>query len=236
MKNKGAINTVVFFFGLAIILSGFYIFIPEDKRSDIFYLDLVVVCFVYFLNYSNFPGLFFSVSNFNKQISVLGMRLYFATFYSVIAIAIILIGYFLKFEFKSQLFLQLIALFFLSIILVLAKRSNQHVQNFATEEANIRKGKADLLGALSKLELQLSRESVKWSNAQPILVKLKENARYVAPTTNSDAISIEQEILNEIQKCSSNASSNINSSEEEIIKSLNTCSTLLAQRKQIYSN
>ena len=39
--------TIVLLAGIAVIFAGFFLLVPEEKRNEIFWLDLIVTCFVF---------------------------------------------------------------------------------------------------------------------------------------------------------------------------------------------
>ena len=137
-KNFG---TIVLLAGIAVIFAGFFLFVTEEKRNSVFWLDLVVACVVFSITSVTEFGLIAVNSNLNKQIGGLGIRLSYIRLYSLLAIAIIVTGYFAKVLFNYQLFFQLAAAFILLLGYFFSHLSSSHTDSVQTEQDTERKGK-----------------------------------------------------------------------------------------------
>ncbi len=236
MKQKSpALGYVLFLFGIALIFTGFFIIIPEEKRGDVFWLDLIVVCFIYFLNFTNLLGLLGLYFDFNKQIAGLGMRLAYLRLYNIYAIAVIGICWYNQVDFKYQLYLQLIGIFFLGILFFLTRLSTSHASSVQEEQDQSRRRKEDILMSIHHLELLFSKDSTKWSSEKQKVSDLKENVRYLSPSDNQIALSLDDEISSEIRKAYDYAVTK-NEGGTEFLTFLSRCEDLIKQRKNIYSN
>lgn len=236
MKQKSpALGYILFLFGIALIFTGFFIIFPEEKRNNIFWLNLIVICLIYFLNFANLFGLLGIYFDFNKQIAGLGMRLAYLRLYNLFAIGVITICWYKQVDFKYQLYLQLIGLFFLGVLFFLSRLSTSHAASVQEEQNQSRRGKEDILKSIHQLELLFSKDSAKWSSEKQKVELLKENVRYLSPTDNHSAVSLDNEIILEIKKAYDYASTK-NEGGTEFISFLSRCEDLLKQRKNIYSN
>ena len=69
MKQRNQLfGYIVLIAGLALIFAGFFIFVPQEKRNDVFWLDLSVACLVFIVTTFTELGLFGINFDFEKQI------------------------------------------------------------------------------------------------------------------------------------------------------------------------
>ena len=88
MKQRNqTFGYVVLLAGLALIFAGFFLFVPQEKRNDVFWLDLIVACLVFIVASLTELGLFGINFDFEKQVGGLGIRLVYIRLYSMFAIA-----------------------------------------------------------------------------------------------------------------------------------------------------
>ena len=236
MKQRNqTFGYVILFTGIALIFTGFFLFVPTEKRNDVFWLDLSTVCLVFLVNYVTEFGLFGFYFDFNKQVGGLGIRLAYIRLYSFLAIAIILIGYFAQINFRYQLFFQLLAAFILLLGYFFSQLSSRKaISVHAEQDINI-KGKDEILRALNQFEILLTEDSSKWAGEKQKINFLKEDARYLSPSNNQSATDLDSEIANTIQQAYIIARDK-NEGGIEIFSLLNKCEELLKLRKSTYSN
>jgi hypothetical protein len=225
---------IVLIVGLALIFTGFFLLVPQDKRTDVFWLNLATVCIVFLVLSLTELGLFGINFDFEKQIGGLGIRLLFIRIYSFFAIILIIVGYFAEVHFRYQLFFQLLATFLILIGYFFSHLSSNSVVAVKDEQDLWRKGKDEILNALNQFEILFTIDSTKWLGEKQKINILKENVRYLSPTNNQAAADIDSEIINTIQKAYTTASNN-NGSGEEVFILLSKCEALLKLRKNTYS-
>jgi len=226
--------TIVLLAGIAVIFAGFFLLVPEEKRNEIFWLDLIVTCFVFTISCVIELGLIAN-SAFDKQVGGLGIRLFYIRLYSLLAIAIIVIGYFAKAIFNYQLFFQLAAAFILLLGYFFSHLSSSHTSSVQAEQDIQRKGKDEIIKAISQFEMLISKDSNKFGAEKQKIETIKETVRYLSPTNNSSANELDAEIISSIQQAYSVAKNNDNG-RTEVFSLLNKCEELLKLRKNTYSN
>jgi hypothetical protein len=231
-KNFG---TIVLLAGIAVIFAGFFLFVTEEKRNSVFWLDLVVACVVFSITSVTEFGLIAVNSNFNKQIGGLGIRLSYIRLYSLLAIAIIVTGYFAKVLFNYQLFFQLAAAFILLLGYFFSHLSSSHTDSVQAEQDTERKGKEGIIKAINQFEMFISKDSNKFDAEKQKIDTIKETLRYLSPTNNSSASELDAEITSTIQQACSVAKNSADG-RTEIFLLLNRCEELLKLRKNTYSN
>lgn len=235
MKQRSqTFGYIVLIAGLALIFTGFFLFVPQEKRNDVFWLELATVCLVFLVSSLTELGLFGINFDFEKQVGGLGIRLVYIRFYSIIAIAIITIGYIAEVQFRYQLFFQLLAAFILLIGYFFSYLSSGKAVSVQAEQDLERKGKDEILRALNQFEILFTGDSTKWAGEKQKIDFLKEDVRYLSPTNNQSAADIDSEIASTIQKAYAIAR-NKNEGGVEVFSLLNKCEELLKLRKNTYS-
>jgi hypothetical protein len=236
MKIKSqAFGLTVLIAGLALIFTGFFLFVPEDKRNDVFWLNLTVVCLVFLVESLTELGLFGINFDFKKQIAGLGIRLFYIRFYSIAAISIIIIGYSYEIGFRYQIFFQLLAPFILLIGYFFSHLSSSTAMTVQAEQEMQRKGKDEILRVLTQFEILFTSNSTKWEGEKRKIFYLKEDARYLSPTNNKSAADLDSEITSTIQQAYAIANSK-NEGGIEVFSLLNKCEELLKLRKTLTQN
>lgn len=235
MKQRNqTFGYVVLLAGLALIFTGFFLFFPEEKRNDVFWLDLLTVCLVFIVSSLTELGLFGINFDFEKQVGGLGIRLAYIRFYSFLAITIIIIGYFADVHFRYQLFFQLLAAFILLVGYFFSHFSSGKAASVQAEQDMERKGKDEILRALNQFDILFTGDSTKWSREKQKINFLKEDVRYLSPTNSHTAADIDSEILSTIQQAYVKAREK-NEGGTDVISLLNKCEELLKLRKNTYS-
>lgn len=235
MKQRSqTFGYIVLIAGLALIFTGFFLFVPQEKRNDVFWLDLATVCLVFLVSSLTELGLFGINFDFEKQIGGLGIRLVYIRLYSLFAIAIIAIGYFADVHFRYQLFFQLLAAFILLIGYFFSHLSSGKAVSVQAEQDIESKGKDEILRALNQFEILFTGDSTKWAGEKQKINFLKEDVRYLSPSNNQSAADIDSEIASTIQQAYAIAR-NKNEGGVEVFSLLNKCEELLKLRKNTYS-
>ena len=235
MKQRSqTFGYIVLIAGLALIFTGFFLFVPQEKRNDVFWLDLATVYLVFMVSSLTELGLFGINIDFEKQVSGLGIRLVYIRFYSFFAIVIIAIGYFVDVHFRYQLFFQLLAAFVLLIGYFFSHLSSGKAVSVQAEQDMERKGKDEILRALNQFEILFTGDSTKWTGEKQKINFLKEDVRYLSPSNNQSAADIDSEIASTIQQAYAIAR-NKNEGGIEVFSLLNKCEELLKLRKNTYS-
>lgn len=236
MKQRSqSLAYIILLFGFALIFAGFFILIPQEKRHEIFWLDISVACLIYFVNFVNIFGLIGVYFDFNKQIAGLGIRIVYIRLYTIFAIAVAVICHFNHVDFKYQLYLQLVGIFFLAITFFITQLATGKAISVAEEQAGERKSKDEILNAINQFEILFSGDSAKWTAEKKRIDFLKEEVRYLSPTNNQNATQTDYEIANAISQAFAVAK-NKNESDAEIFSLLNKCEELIKLRKRTYSN
>ncbi len=236
MKQKSkSFGYIVLLFGIALIFTGFFLLTKDENRNNIFWLNLVLACFIYFLNFVTIFGLLGIYLDFNHQIAGLGIRLISVRLYSLFSIALAVFCYTYPVDFKYQLYLQLLTLFFLAIAYFLSQISTDKAISVALEQENLSKGKQEILSLISQMEMLFTKDPTKWLDFKMRIEILKEEVRYLSPSNNSFAIELDQQMVTELNKLYELLR---DGGDDEKVANLHLlrCKELTKQRKKTYSN
>lgn len=236
MKQKSHLfGYILLIVGLVLISEGFFVFVSEEKRNEVFWLNLIAVCFIFLVTSLTELSLFGFNFDFEKGIAGLGIRLIYIRFYSVVAIGTIIVGYFAEIKFNYQLFFQLLAAFILFVGYFFSNLSSIKAISVKAEQDYQRKGKDEILRVIGQFEILITTNSTKfWAEKQKI-ENLKETVRYLSPSNNQTAIDLDSEIVATIKQAHTIAKNSENVTAQVFIL-LNRCEDLLKLRKNTNSN
>lgn len=234
MKQKSyTLAYVVLIAGLALIFSGFFLLVPEEKRNSIFWLDISTACFVFIVIAITELGFFGINFNIERQVSELGIRFVYVRLYSLLAVTVIVAGYFYGVDFRYQLFFQLLMVFVLLVGYFFSNLSSDKSTSVQMAQEIQRKGKDEILNALNQFEILLIGDSGSWASEKRKIYALKEDARYISPSNSKSAMDLDLQITSTIQQAYEMAKKN-NQENIEVFALLNKCEELLKLRKSKY--
>ena len=180
MKQRNQLfGYIVLIAGLALIFAGFFHFCSARKRNDVFWLDLSVVCLVFIVTTFTELGLFGINFDFEKQINGLEFGLHTFVCIHSFAIAIIIIGYLAEAHFRYQLFFQLAAAFLLLLGYFFSHLSSGKAVSVQAEQDMERKGKDQILNAISQFEILITTNTAKVWSRETKIDTIKETVRYL---------------------------------------------------------
>ncbi len=236
MKNRSnSLGFAIFVLGIILIFVGFYVTIPFEKWNNVIWLNAIVLSLVYLFSYVNIFGLLGIYFDFNEQIAGLGIRLIFIRLYRILAIGSIIICAYNDVEFRYQLYLQLLLVFFLLITILFTRISTENAVAVEIEQNELRKNANEILKVVKQFEILFIKDPSNWKIEKEKIAILKEHVRYITPSNNQSAIQIDAEIVKEINRAFDLAN-NKNQYGTEVISILARCIELLNLRKNIYSN
>jgi len=221
--------------GEILIISGFYILVPERARGNVFFLNMLVVSSVYLFNMFSFLDFFPAREEMDRKVAGLGIKWFFILLYSAFALFIMIIGLITTVPFKYQLVLQLAAVLVLMIGLVLSALTGAKAQRLAGQQADDRNRKQQINDILLKLALDLKKTGSGYEASLKKIEALREKNRMLTVSNLLTAQELENEIINEL----SNLSKIILFSDKDdtkIVEGLDRCQILFDQRKQFSTN
>jgi hypothetical protein len=236
MRTQASVSNVflvLYVLGISLLLFGFMFLVPQEYRGDVAWLDFVVVCVLFSVNFPFIATLRLRGANFSEKIPGLAILLWADPIYCLLALGVIYWGFISHAGFRVQLVSQLALLFGSSVVVAIGWMASTHVSEVASEEETTGASLKNLKAAISRCEMAMVRLEPTWSHEYELVRELKEDARYLSPSTEPATISHEMEmvaILQEICRLlDSNDSIRLKSDLHSLIAK---CGTLMALRRQ----
>ena len=235
MENKNTNNRtiplILFIIGEILIILAFLIIVPDFKRNNIFYLDLVVVSLVYFANANNFINLIPFNKNFESKIAGIGILWLFTYIYSIFAVVAALLPHSLNFNF--QLLIQVFLLFGFAVGMYLSKTATAYLVTVKQKEQFAKESIHSLSDIILRLELTYKSKNLIWNKEEQLVSVIKEKARFLSASNNVVAKERKANIISETGNILDSLES-LNPDRELILEKLKRCDNLLNERKQFY--
>ena len=236
MQTKSEITRlfiVLHLVGIALLVFGFFLLVPSELRTHSAWLGLVIVCFVLSINFPPFAIVRLSLGDFNAKIPALGLLELCDIFYSSLALGLVFCGVVYSLPFRIQLVGQMVLLFAIATAVSIAWWSSAHAVEVSEEECSNRSGLEDLKAAISQCESELLTKAPNRNREHQLLLRLKEDVRYLSPSRDPSALTYERQIVALVHdirlRLEDTASS---SSPSPLNEQLEQCATLMALRKQ----
>lgn len=238
MGKRRIISNVYLMLGLLgeILIFGGFLLLTPNGRSDIAWLNWVVISCVFGLNYFSSDILFPPTEEFSNRIPAIGPRIIIGILYTLSAILWIAIGFYLRWDFRIQLLGHLIMVFMVIVGYTAAHKASR----YAAQVENSEKAQ-DLILAAAKNELNIlctifAKDLVKES-PQYKLRAFSEELRFVSPANNNQARQLEIKILELIRQIKSLLPSELNnignSNEDSLNRNVESLGLIIKQRKAL---
>lgn len=232
MKTKAELSrlfVLLHLIGIGLLVLAFFLLIPAERRTHSAWLDLVVVCLVLSINFPPLAFVRLGLGAFNVKIPALGILEVCDIVYSLLALGLVWYGIVYLLPFRIQLVGQMALLFAATTVVGLAWWASVHAQEVAEEEYSTRSGLEDLKAALSRCESEFAVKAPSRNRERQLLIKLKDDARYLSPCRDASAISYERQIVALVDDIRLRLDDLTSSPLDELLEQ---CAALLALRKQ----
>ena len=232
MKTKTELSrlfVLLHLLGIGLLILAFFLLIPPGARTHSAWLDLVVVCLVLSINFPPFALVRLSLGVFDVKIPALGLLEVCDIFYSLLALGLVCYGVVYFLPFRLQLVGQLALLFAATTVVGMAWWASAHAEEVAAEEHSTRSGLDALKAALSKCESEYAVKAPNRNRERQLLLKLKDDARYLSPSLDLSAISYERQIVALVDDIRLRLEDSTPSPLDELFEQ---CAALMALRKQ----
>jgi hypothetical protein len=236
MDTKKILSWAALLGGEAIIIAAFILF-RGSLADNILILNIVITSLIY--------GLFFIDilipcidlgDKSQKKVGSLGLRWFFTWLYAVAAIAGMIVGNAVfEWPFALQIIIHCILFFFLILGFAASLHSSDKVQQAYQQETFNRNGIDEMKMAMQNLKDKMNDCPDLPENFIGRIDTLKENLRFISPTENAMAYSLEKQFVSIISDISF-AVSNFSMNEETIESNLKKVEGIYRNRKSIYSN
>ncbi len=220
--------------GLALIIFGFFLLVPTEKRNATAWLDLIVVSALFLLLFVMISPWRLRADGFDTYISKLSVLLPLSIIFTALSLGIVIVGWVQGISFNYQLFAQLLLSFGILVGASLAILASKQVEKVAGLETQTSESLQTLKVAILGCEKTMADLGPEWNQERESLRKLKENARYLSPSVEPDAISYDQQLCKEIQELSDviHMPSQPEAKRNEVRAKLEKCTSLMSFRKQ----
>ena len=236
MDIKKVTLFLLVYIGEALIIISFLYF-GRNFTIRILTLNIIVSSIIYSLFFFEF---LFPIVDFkdksHKTIGSLGLRWIFKSSYTVVSIVAMVIFNTVKpIDFNSQIIIQGILLFLLSIGLFMAMSASEKVHEVYLEEKDIHNRVENINITTNEIQSKLKQMKDIPVELSTRINTLKENLRFISPSNNNDAFELETKFLNEL-KAIQERLFDIPLNNDKIIENIQNCERFFKERKQIFSN
>ena len=190
--------------GEALLVFLFFFLIPPSVLSDnLRILDFIVVSVIYLVWIYNIarPAVRLD-SESQKDIGGLGIRWSFTFWYSILALAVVIIPLAYTWSegveplgFKAQLAIQCALLLILLIGFVSAEHGKDQVDKVYKEEKILKKEKTDIRNSLRELVFVAEDNPSTPEEVKKRLKRLSDDSRYLSPSVSADASMLDSRLL-----------------------------------------
>jgi hypothetical protein len=236
MDTKKILSWIALLGGEAIIIAAFILF-RGSTTDNILVLNIVVSSIIYGLFFIDILVPWIDLADKSqKKTGSLGLRWFFTWCYAVAAIVTMLAcNQVFDCSLASQILIHCVLIFFLILGFAASLHSSDKVQQVYQQETLNRNGVLEMKRAITNLKDKISDLPELPANFTDRVNTLEENLRFVSPTENTEAHSLEQQFVKIINDISF-ALPNYFMNEEAIKNNLKKVERIYQNRKSIYSN
>ena len=235
MNLRKVFSILLLIIGEALIIIGFLYF-GKGVNPKILSLNIVISSIIYLLFYIDmfFPFVDFSDKS-QKTVGSLGLRWFVTIFYLLVAIAVMLVFYYVKpISLNAQIIIHSILFFLLLLGLYFAISASAKVQEVYEKEEEVRDYLTEMKNVTKEVQRSLDQLNNIPSNIISKIEKLQEDIRYISPSNNQEAHSLEADYIKSIklvQDCFYDASIDY----KKLFERIMDCERIYLERKEIYS-
>ena len=236
MNSNKTFSILLMLAGEALIIICFLYF-GRNLAHELLTLNIIVSTIIYALFFLDiiFPMVDFKDKS-QKTIGSLGLRWLFTSLYTAAAIAAMIIFNTVKpIEINSQILIQILFFFLLSLGLYIAMSSSQKVHEvFAQQSQN--RYHLDEMNIITKSVLRkIDQLTTIPGDVKSRITSINDNLRFISPCDKKEALELESDFLKEmnaIKDCLFDIPLNY----EKIIENIHHCESIYMERKQIFTN
>lgn len=232
MNTKTFLTIAALLLGEVVIVLGFILLLGPWMPTSVLVLDIIVSTIIYFSFFGNvFTPLVDFKDRSQRKVGVLGVRWTTIWIYAILAIAVMVVGFFVPLSFTIQILAQLLLLFILIMGIVSSISVAEKTADVYQSE-NLRRNS---LEEVKRVMRQLSA-SANMSNApddvRQRIDALTDAVRYLSPSDSQEALAAENYIRSIASELAMSLRTDSNS--EYVLQLLSQCETSLQERKKLY--
>jgi len=228
---------LLYFVGVVLLASAFFILVPEAQRTSTAWLDLAVVIAVFSINFPLLSLGRMRRSSFNDRIPALGLLGLCDLIYSGLAIGFLICGPRAMVPFRLQLVVQLLLMFVAVAVVGTSLMATAHGGEVAEEEDAMRNGLDELKAALARCEAEIRALPPGNARILDLLHKLKEDARYLSPSREASARNCETDLVAQLKEiCQQAGATEVPLVATNLDSWIEQCVELMELRKQVHSH
>lgn len=236
MKKTQTFNAILYVLGISLICALFFVSFKDIFSEDIFWLDLAVSVGVYTLFMFNAGRLFMSSEDMNSQWGGIGIRWFFMWMYSTLAVIAMVIMYFTDLAFSVQILVQAALLLLLLFGFFFSMLANKQVASVSRQHQREASGLNNMRELVSRFEIHISSKNPD-KTVVKLLDEIKDNIRYLSPSQDGIALDLESQFIVELSEImTSIARGDKTLDTDEVLNKLDSCNTILKQRKNFRYN
>lgn len=137
--------------------------------------------------------------------------------------------------FRTQLIFQMVLLFILGVGMYFGLAASEKTQEVYNTETGRKANLEAIKRAVNDVQFKLKALEDAPNDVLQRVTAFQESLRFVSPATGEQAVSLEQDLLSEVNKLDNNIGQN-SIDHDKIIAIINRCDMIYQQRKQLYSN
>jgi hypothetical protein len=235
MDTKKILSWIALSGGEAVIIAAFILF-RGDLADNVLVLNMVVSSLVYGLFFIDILVPLVDLGDeSHKRVGSTGLRWFFTWLYALFAIAAMLVcNLAYDCSFALQIIIHSVPVFLLLIGFVSVIHSSDKVRSVYRQETFNRNGIIEMKKSVANLKDKISDLSDLPESFTGRINSLEENLRFISPTENAEAHSLEQQFISAIDDIAF-AVSDFSMNGERIESNLKKCERICQSRKAIYS-
>lgn len=227
MKNLRYIFLVL---GIGLIIALGILLKDYFDDTAVWVLDLVVSCVAYSALFYSFSAIMAPAEDVSAGVAGMGIRMWVAGFYTLLAVGMGVAGFFVPIDFKWQLLVQIGLLVVLASGLFGGMMANQRLNQVEANSQLNQAAKLDL--SYRGQQLKLAAIGMSDTELQRTINKLADRMNYITPSHSPMAITLDDQLAKVVDGMVSMLSSGTNG--EALEQQLQRADMLLKQRMQTY--
>jgi hypothetical protein len=231
--KKSPIFAGLYAIGVTIILLGFILLVPAGARNEVAILDLAIVVCVFTLSFPLASPWWTQGGSFDSRIPALSVFWFVDGIYAFLALGGLVFMAVQLVPFRIQLLYQIVLLFGVAFAFGVAWWASELARRVASQESAQKAGLTELRGVLSQLDDAFGLAGSGWHHERERIWKLREDVRFLAPTSRDRELGVEANLLKELNGIRILlGAAEPQSQRADLVSRIDKCDALMSMRKQ----